>query len=157
MQKSLLKGLVASSIFAISSLAGVALANSFTKAEEAVEYRQQALSMVRDNFAIMAAMVRNEMPYDAPAFKARAEALSHLSYIPWDGFTGVGEGITTNSDALPGIWTNWEDFDSKAKALIDASKELNAAAASNDMSTIRPAFLATARTCQQCHENYRAD
>ncbi|CUS48659.1 MAG: cytochrome c' [Idiomarinaceae bacterium HL-53] len=155
MQK--LKLAVATSTLILSSFAATLYANPFTEENEAVEYRQQALALIRDNFGIMAAMVRNEMPYDAAMFEARAEALSHLSYIPWDGFTGVGANVTTNSDALPAIWEDWDDFAEKSQALIDASQNLAEAAQSGDMSEIRPAFMATARTCQQCHEGYRAD
>jgi cytochrome c556 len=134
-----------------------AQADPFTNAEDAVKYRQSALSLIRANFAHMSGMVRGEIEYDAAAFQERANALKHLSHIPFDAFSGAGYNVTANSDALPAIWENWDDFSEKAEAFIGAAYELATAAESDNMRTIRPRFMATARTCQQCHEGYRAD
>lgn len=154
-----MKSVILSAALAATTLfmTAPAQASAFTDGEEAVEYRQAALSLIRENFAFMASMVRNDRPYDAAMFEKRAQALYHLTYIPWDGFDGAGANVTTDSDALPGIWENKDDFDSRAAQLREDARALAEAAASGDMGTIRPQFLSTARNCQQCHENYRAD
>ncbi|MCC5855366.1 MAG: cytochrome c [Idiomarina sp.] len=139
------------------SLLNTAQANPFTDAEDAVKYRQQALSMMRDNFGIMSAMARGDRDYDAEQFKQRAKAVYHLSYIPWDAFQGVGERVTENSDALPVIWENWSDFESRISNFQQAVQELVEAADSGNMREIRPKFMTVARNCQQCHQGYRAD
>ncbi|EGN74337.1 cytochrome c556 [Idiomarina sp. A28L] len=134
-----------------------ATADAFADAEDAVKYRQSAFSLIRENFGHMAGMVRGEIEFDAESFQKRAEALKHLSYIPFDGFSGAGHGVTENSDALPSIWENWGDFSEKSEAFNKAAHELATASQSGDLRSIRPKFMATARTCQQCHEGYRAD
>ncbi len=134
-----------------------AKADAFAEAEEAVEYRQKAFSLIRENFGHMAGMVRGEIEFDAESFQKRAEALKHLSYIPFDGFAGAGHGVTENSEALPGIWENWDDFNEKADAFNKAAHELAKASQGADLRSLRPSFMATARTCQQCHDEYRAD
>ncbi len=134
-----------------------ASADTFVDANDTVTYRQHAFSMIRDNFGMMAGMVRGEIKYDAAIFQQHANAVQHLANVPLAGFTGVGKGVTTNSDALPAIWNNWSDFESKMDDLIAASAELAVAAESGVIRTIAPKFLATAGTCKQCHDNYRAD
>ncbi len=144
-------------IISISFTAPLVSADTFIDAKETVNYRQHAFSMIRDNFGIMAGMVRGEIKYDAAVFQQHANAVHHLAHIPLAGFTGVGKNATTDSDALPAIWTNWSDFESKMNNLISASAELAVAAESGAIRTIAPKFLATAGTCKQCHDNYRAD
>lgn len=155
--------------FLLASVAGVTLltgaavgintaqASAFTNASDAVEYRQKAFSLIRENFAYMASMVRGERDFDADMFKTRAETLYHLSHVPFEAFTGAGENATANSDALPVIWENWSDFEGKRDTFQAAVKELVAAAESENMREIRPKFMDTARSCQQCHQGYRAD
>jgi len=132
-------------------------ADTFVDAADTVTYRQHAFSMIAGNFGIMAGMVRGEITYDPAAFQQHANAVQHLANIPLAAFTGVGEGATTDSDALPAIWNNWSDFENKMNNLIKASAELAVAAESGAIRTIAPKFLATAGTCKQCHDNYRAD
>ncbi|RUO22659.1 cytochrome C556 [Aliidiomarina iranensis] len=134
-----------------------AKADAFAEADEAVKYRQGAFSLIRENFGHMAGMVRGEIEFDAESFQKRAEALKHLSYIPFDGFSGAGAGITDGSDALPGIWENWDDFNDKAEAFKEAAHELARASEDASLRELRPKFMAAARTCQQCHDEYRAD
>lgn len=130
-------------------------ANAFSDADKAVEYRQQSLQLIRQNFAYMAGMVRGEIDFDGNMFEQRAIALQHLSHVPWDGFKYAGENHRGDGDALPAVWNNWDDFESRAKQLQEDAKALAEAAASHQLSDVRNQFMATARNCQQCHDNYR--
>lgn len=130
-------------------------ASAFTGAEEAVEYRQSGLQLMRENFATMAGMVRGEIDFDADMFEQRAHSFYHASYLPWDGFRYAGENVRGDGDALPAIWENWDDFEQRIAQLNEDAKALTEAAATGDMSTIRGAFMSTARNCQQCHDRYR--
>lgn len=153
-----LKKLLSATAIAIVGLtASAATADTFIDAADTVEYRQHAFSMIRGNFGIMAGMVRGEIDYDAGVFQQHANAVKHLANIPLTGFMGAGKNVTTDSDALPAIWTNWQDFEGKMNNLIKASAELAVAAESGSLRSIAPKFIATAGTCKQCHDNYRAD
>jgi len=151
------KFLTVAAIVSVGFSASLATADTFVDAADTVEYRQHAFSMIRDNFGMMAGMVRGEIEYDAALFQQHANAVKHLANIPLAGFTGAGKNVTTDSDALPAIWNNWADFESKMNNLIKASAELAVAAESGSIRSIAPKFLATAGTCKQCHDNYRAD
>lgn len=130
-------------------------ASAFSDADKAVEYRQQSLQLIRENFAYMAGMVRGEIDYDGEMFEQRAIALQHLSHVPWDGFRNAGENHRGSGDALPAVWENWSDFESRSEQLQEDAKALAEAAASHELSDVRNQFMATARNCQQCHERYR--
>ena len=68
--------------------------HAFNDAESAVKYCQSALSIMRDNFAAMAAMVKGEEQYDAAVFTT-ALAIARLTHIPWDGFAVEGAMLVT--------------------------------------------------------------
>ena len=60
-----------------------------------------------------------------------------------------------DTDALPAIWDNWEDFESRANQLITDADSLVDAAASGSMDEIKPAFMAAAKNCKGCHDQYK--
>lgn len=151
---STITGLALALTFSLTTLNN-AEASAFSEADDAVEYRQQALQLIRQNFAYMAGMVRGEIDYDGEMFEQRAIALQHLSHVPWDGFRYAGENHRGNGDALPAVWDNWSDFESRAEQLQADAKALAEAAASHELSDVRNQFMATARNCQQCHDRYR--
>lgn len=128
---------------------------AFNDAEAAVDYRQSALSIMKENFAAMAAMVKGEVDYDATIFQQRAEDFSRLTHIPWAGFTVEGAMPGDNTDALPEIWDNWDDFSQRAEDLQSDASELASAASSCDLEQIKPVFMQTAKNCKGCHDNYK--
>lgn len=132
-----------------------AYASAFTDPDKAVEYRQHTFQLIRENFAHMAGMVRGEIDFDGEMFEQRAQALQHLTHIPWDGFKHAGENHTGSGDAKSEIWRNKDDFDARAAQLQEDAKSLVEAAASHELSDVRNAFMSTARNCQQCHDRYR--
>lgn len=146
--------LFAAAGFTLSLISG-ASASAFSDGDEAVEYRQQALQLVRENFSFMASMVRGEIEFDGEVFERRATALHHLSHIPWDGFRDAGENHQGSGDALPAVWENWDDFESRYTQFQEDAKNLAEVATSHDVGTIRSAFMATAGNCRQCHDRYR--
>lgn len=151
-----------SALFAVSTTLTVALigaptaqASAFSEADEAVAYRQQAFQLIRQNFGYMAGMVRGEIDFDGEMFEQRAQALHHLSNIPWDGFKHAGENYSGSGDARAEIWQNHAEFEQLAQQLQEDARKLAEAAASHNLGDVRSAFMATARNCQQCHEQYR--
>ena len=129
--------------------------HAFNDAESAVDYRQSALSIMRSNFVAMAEMVKGEVDYDASIFQQRAEDFARLSKIPWAGFTTEGAMPGENTDALPEIWGNWDDFKQRTEAFMADADSLAEAAGSGSLDTIKPAFMAAAKNCKGCHDNYK--
>ncbi|ASG65431.1 cytochrome C556 [Idiomarina piscisalsi] len=139
------------------SLSASTIANehAFNDGEKAVEYRQKALSIMQQNFAAMAEMVKGEVNYDAQVFTNRAKDFESLAGIPWSGFAVEGAMPGDNTDALTAIWDNWEDFQQRSNDLQQYASELAVAAETGSMDNIKPVFMNAAQTCKGCHDEYK--
>lgn len=129
--------------------------NAFNSGENAVEYRQKALSVMKENFAAMAAMVKGEVDYNADFFQRRANDFEKMSGIPWAGFAVEGAMPGDNSDALTEIWDNWEDFQQRANDLQQYAAKLAEVSQQGSLESIKPVFMNAAKTCKGCHDNYK--
>lgn len=128
---------------------------AFNDAEAAVEYRQNALSLMRDNFVAMGAMIKGEVAFDPLIFQQRAEDFARLSHIPWPAFSVEGAMPGNNTDALPEIWDNWDDFKQRSVDLIADAEHLADIADGGSLEELKPAFMAAAKNCKGCHDNYK--
>ena len=70
---------------------------------------------------------------------------------------GSGPASGVKTDALPAIWENKADLDSKIADFQAAAATLASTAEAGDIAAISEAFNATGATCKSCHETYRAD
>ena len=87
----------------------------FAKPEDAVKYRQSALSLMASHFGRMTPVIKGPAPYDAAQIKANVEVLKTLSALPWTAF-GAG---TEGGDARPEIWSDAAGFKQKQQAFQD--------------------------------------
>ena len=143
-------------VLLLSATATVAVAqNAFNDAEKAVEYRQKALSVMQNNFAVMGDMVKGDTDYDADIFTARAQDFARLSHIPWAAFSVEGAMPGDDTDALPAIWDNWDDFQDRADSFSASAEKLYEVSQDGSLDSIRPVFMETAKSCKGCHDQYR--
>ncbi|AZY49450.1 cytochrome C [Bordetella avium] len=126
-------------------------AAQFVKPEDAIKYRQAALTVMASQFSRMQPVVRGQAPYDAAQIKANVDVLKTLAALPWQAF---GPG-TEGGDAKPEIWTNAADFKAKEQRLIDSVDKLAVAADSGDLTKVRAAFGDVGASCKACHDAYR--
>jgi cytochrome c556 len=124
---------------------------SFAKPEDAVKYRQSALTVMAAHFSRIKAVIDGKTPFDAAKVQGEAKLLQSLAALPWEGFDKGTEG----GDALPEIWSDAAGFKQKQQGLIDAMGKLAAAAGTGDMAKLREAFGGTGASCKACHDNYR--
>ena len=139
---------------AVSSVSVVAQ-HAFNDADKAVEYRQKAFSVMQNNFAYMGDMIKGDMPFDLAIFTERAEVFANMTAVPWSGFSHEGAMPGNNTDALPAIWDNWDDFQERSEQLQADARNLLAAAESGDQGEIRGAFMTAAKNCKGCHDQYK--
>lgn len=123
------------------------------KPEDAIDYRQGVFQAIKWHFGTMGAMVKGKMDYDADDFTRRAEIVSQLSHLPWEGF--VEGSYSGDTDALPAIADNWGKFEGGSNMLMEKTAALAAAAKTGDMDQIRPAFGEVGKTCKGCHDNFK--
>ena len=124
--------------------------------DKVIHYRQGVYTMIGWNFGPMGAMVKGQVPFDAAEFSKRAERVAWLAQQIEEGFPpGSDTGATT--DAKPGIWQDFADFQAKLADLQRESQALATTAKAGDEAATKAQFIKTAGTCKACHDVYRAD
>jgi len=122
--------------------------------KELIKYRQNIMSAQGGHFGAMFQIVRGKAgSWDH--FPAHAEALAGLAGMVAPAFRTPTEGGETR--ALPGIWEDFEGFESAARKLEEESAALVRAVESGDRAAIREQFRATLDACKGCHEDYREE
>ncbi|MEQ9814499.1 MAG: cytochrome c [Azospirillaceae bacterium] len=151
-----MKLFVAAASLAAVAGSGMSLAQPMDDPAEAVAFREANMRIFGGALRASAMLVRNEGGTVEAAQAATAAAAQVAPFIlrlfPEGTEQGVGE-----SDALPAIWENWDDFSAGANAASEAIAALAEAAESGDVAAIGAALGAAGQTCGACHETYRAE
>jgi len=101
-----------------------------------------------------AAKVLGEMAGGATAYDAAAAEAAKAALVAGAADIAVKfekAGSDPASEAKPEIWTNWDDFMVKAKALGDAAGALDVAS----LDGIKAGMGAIGGSCKGCHTTYR--
>ncbi len=130
------------------SLAGGAFAHGGVQ-NPAVKERMALMEEIKDATGVLIGMARGKIGFDAAqAEKARVALHSAAKRTP---ALFKAEETDPKSEALPAIWTDWEDFAAKAALLTAASAALD----TSSLDTVRSGVGAVGQACQACHEGYR--
>ncbi len=128
----------------------------FAKPEDAIKYRQSALSVMGTHFGRLGAMANGRVPFDAKVAADNADIVANMAKLPWTGFVpGTDQG--GNNRAKPEIWTEQAKFKEGSDKMIAESVKLAAAAKTGNLDSLKTAFAATAGTCKACHDAYRKE
>ena len=127
----------------------------FAKAEDAIKYRQSALSVLGTHFGRLGAMANGKAPYDAAAAAADAEVVAMVSHLPWQAF-GPGTDKGRETAARPEIWQEQAKFKDRAEKMqATVAEKLLPAAKSGSLEQLKAAFGPTAQSCKACHDDFR--
>lgn len=127
----------------------------FAKAEDAIKYRQNALFVMQQNFARVAAMAAGRAPLDAKVAAESAEVAAFVSKLPWAAFgEGTDKGSATKAKAE--IWSDKAKFNDYAEKMQAEMNKLNAAAKTGNLDSIKAAVNATSGSCKTCHDAFRS-
>ena len=145
-------------LFAAATLVGLATAlpaaAQFQKPEDAIKYRQSALSVMGSHFGRIGAMVNGRIPFDAAAAATNAEIVVVMSKLPFVAFIdGTQTGLNTR--AKPEIWTERDKFNAAAAKMQEEVVKLNTAAKSGNLDQLKAAFGPVGQACKACHDNYQ--
>jgi cytochrome c556 len=122
--------------------------------ERAVEYRQGVMNVFSWNMKAMGGMMKGEVPFDQKVFATHAgdlAAASTLNLLP--GFPEDSE--SDESDALPEIWMEFDDFEKKYQNLGRATKALSENSLSDDKAALGQALKEVGKACKACHKKYK--
>lgn len=128
-------------------------AAQFQKPEDAVKYRQSALSLMGTHFSRLGAMANGRVPFDAKMAQDNAALVETLSKLPWAGFTADSEKVRSKAKAE--IWKDEAKFKQASETMMAEVTKLNAAAKTGNLDQIKAAFGNAAGSCKACHDAFR--
>ncbi len=128
----------------------------FAKPEDAIKYRQGALTVMASHFGRIGAMVNGRVPFDAKVAAENAEIVSDMSKLPWAAFGPGTDKGSIPTRAKPEIWAEQAKFKELSEKLVAETTKLAAAAKTGNADTLKAAFGATGAACKACHDNYQA-
>jgi cytochrome c556 len=141
----------AASLFALAAPASA----QFAKPEDAIKYRQSALSVMGTHFGRIGAMVNGRIPFDAKVAADNADLVVTMSKLPWVAF-GPDTDKGGNTKAKAEIWTEQAKFKEYGDKMQAEVVKLSAAAKTGNLDSLKTAFAGTADTCKTCHDAYRS-
>ena len=130
--------------------AGLAVAQ-FQKSEDAIKYRQSTFTVMGNSFGKINAVVKGDVPYNKDEVAKNAAIVAMMSTLPWQAFGPGTEGGKAQSD----IWSDNAKFKAASEKMQLAAVDLNKAAQSGDLESIKKAFAATGASCKNCHDDFR--
>lgn len=118
-----------------------------------IKERQELMKKTNDEAKTVSAMVKGEAPFDAAKAGAllgtwEERAKKVVALFPDDSKTGE------KTRAKGEIWQNKADFDARLAEYAKVAAEAKAAAGSAD--AFKPAYAKVIKSCDDCHEKYRA-
>lgn len=128
--------------------AGIAVAKPGVK-DPGVKLRMETMDKMALNLKMLGQMAKGLMDFNKDdANSAKASIVAAAKDIP-----GVFKVQHTDpaSDALPAIWTNWDDFAKKAGAARMAAELID----TSTQDGIQMSLGQIARACKDCHTTYR--
>lgn len=147
-----MKAICVLALAALTASLSLPAAAQFAKKDDAIDYRQSALSVMAAHFARLGAMAKGDVPFDAKAAQENADIVVFMSRLPWAGFGPDTEG----GKAKPNVWTENAKFKELAGKMEAEAVKLAAAAKQNDLASLKAAFGATAGSCKACHDSFRS-
>jgi cytochrome c556 len=129
-------------------------AQQFTKAEDAIKYRKNALYVMDVQYNQLKAMAQGKATYDAKSAMDTATVVEVLAKLPWAGF---GEGTDKGeTKAKPEIWSEPAKFKEAQEKFIAEASKLATAAKTGKLEDLKVAVSATNETCKNCHSNFKS-
>jgi cytochrome c556 len=122
--------------------------------EKAVDYRQGVMNVFSWNMKAMGDMMKGKAEFNAEVFAAHAQELAAATkFNLMSGFPEDSE--SEDSDALPEIWMDFKDFESKYRDMGMAAQALSQAAQSGDKASMGAALKESGKRCKACHKQYK--
>lgn len=151
-----MKHLLLAPVAALTLLASLPAAAQFQKPEDAIKYRQGALTVMAAHFGRVAAMAQGKVPFDAKAAAFNANIANDLAALP---FTAFGEGTDKGlpNRAKPEIWKESAKFKAAGDKMVAEMGKLDAAAKTGSLDAIKAAVGGVGQSCKACHDDFRAE
>ncbi|MFW6093026.1 MAG: c-type cytochrome [Pseudomonadota bacterium] len=119
-------------------------------ADGAAEYRNHVMAAIGGHMQASADILQQKVAHQGH-LQMHAAALAELADVaPLLFPEGSGGG-----DALPAIWENPDDFESRLASFQEAAQAFESAVSTGN--GIGPAINELGQSCKSCHDDYRAE
>ena len=126
----------------------------FSKPEDAIRYRQSAYVLMGNHMGRINAQLKSDKP-DVAAIQKSAGIVDFASQLPGEGYVpGSDKGGTPPTRAKPEVFTD-PKVREVGRAMRQEVIKLVEVSKAGDIAAIRTQFQATAKSCDNCHDNYR--
>ncbi|MFT6304551.1 MAG: cytochrome c556 [Granulosicoccus sp.] len=132
-----------------------------------VKERMDGMSILGDHAKSVGNMLKGKTPFQIAVVQEAAQSfVTHGEQIPnlFPNTKESREGAET--EALPVIWDNWENFTALATQFTEDSQKLltlsgvlstDSQSAEDQSRAVRAAFFRSSKSCSACHERFRLD
>lgn len=151
-----MKRLLLATLAAVGAIAALPAAAQFQKPEDAIKYRQSALTVMGNHVGRIGAMAAGRAPFDAKAAAESANVVATLSTLPWPAF-GPGTDKGAPNRAKPEIWSDAAKFKAASDKMVAEVAKLDVAAKGGNLDAIKVAMGAVGSSCKACHDDFRAE
>ena len=124
------------------------------KPEDAVKYRKAAFTVMNSHMGRIFAQLKSPTP-NMQVIQSSAQTVESMSKLPWDAFAPNTE-LVTDTRALPALFKNEAKAKDLAQKMQEEVAKLNTVAKTGDATAIRTQFGVAAKTCDNCHDDFRA-
>ena len=130
-------------------------AAQFNKPEDAVKYRQAALTVLGHHMGRINTQLKSATP-NMQVIQTSAGVVESMSTLPWDAFGHATEFVAIKSRALPELFKNEAKVKELAEKMQEEATKLNSVAKTGDAKAVRTQFGVLAKSCDNCHDDFRA-
>jgi len=134
-------------VFSVSALAA--------SPEEAIAYRKAVMAAQQWHMKIMSRMVQGHVAYDKAEFTKRAQNVSELSKMIYEGFL-IADSDFGDTRAKLEIWAAMDKFKAESDKMVSEAAKLVSLSQANDIKAINTQFGDTLNACDGCHGNFRS-
>ena len=139
---------------AIGAVVAWPVAAQYAKPEDAVKYRKAAFTVMNSHMGRIFSQLKSPTP-NMQVIQSSAQTVESMSKLPWDTFAPNTE-LVADTRALPALFKNEAKAKDLAQKMQEEVAKLNAVAKTGDASAIRTQFNAVAKSCDNCHDDFRA-
>ena len=147
---------IASVVACIAVGAAIAwpVAAQYSKPEDAVKYRKAAFTVMGSHMGRIFAQLKSPTP-NMQVIQSSAQTVETMSKLPWDAFA-LNTELVTDARALPGLFKNEAKAKDLAQKMQEEVAKLNTVAKSGDAAAVRTQFNTAVKSCDNCHDDFRA-
>ena len=147
--------LAATALGLAAALTAMPAAAQFQRPDQAIKYRQSAMSLQNTHVGRVFAMANGRVPFDAKVAAENIEIVAMLNRMQFSAFIdGTDKG---NTKAKAEIWTEKDKFAAAINKSQDDVNKLVTAGKTGNIDQIKIAVGAVGQSCKACHDAYRAE